>query len=82
MQDHGSIINILQSAKQRATACKPTISAFASNILETEVQGLFEKGAIFMVGYVQKQYLNSYFAVPKSKRSPEMETNPEPQKVH
>ena len=61
---------------------KYTISALASNVLDTEIQELLKKGAICMVGDVHEQYVSSYFAVPKSRRSPEMQTNPKNKKVH
>ena len=56
---------------QRVATCNPTISTKASNVLNTEVTGLLKKGAICEVGPVQGQYVSSYFAVPKSKRSPD-----------
>ena len=36
------------------------------NVLDTEVTGLLEKGAICEVSRVQGEYVISYFAVPKS----------------
>ena len=57
--------------RQRVAPSNPTISLKASNVLDTEVTGLLYKGAIREVGPVQGQYVSSYFAVPKSKRSPE-----------
>ncbi len=57
--------------RQRVAPCNPTISTKASNALDTEVTGLFEKGAIHVVGLVQGQYVSSYFAVPKLKRVPD-----------
>ena len=61
-----------QSApQQRVAACNPTISTKASNVLDTEVAGFLEKEVICEVGRVQGEYVSSYFAVPKSKRSPE-----------
>ena len=48
-----------------------TISTKASNVLDTEVAGLLKKGAIHEVNPVQRQYVSSYFAVPKSNRSSE-----------
>ena len=55
---------------QRVAPRNPTISTKASNVLDTEVTGLLEKGAICEVGLVQGQYVSPYFSVPKSKRSP------------
>ena len=52
-------------------ACNPTIPIKACNILNTEVVRLLEKEVICEVGQVQGEYVSSYFAVPKSKRSPE-----------
>ena len=43
----------------------------ASNVLNTEVCGLLDKGAIREVSPVLGQYVSSYFAVPKSERSPD-----------
>ena len=57
--------------QQRAAAHKPNISALASNIFDTEVQGLLERGAICKVDQVKGQYVSSYFAVPKSIRNPD-----------
>ena len=57
--------------RQRAAAHNPVVSPKASNVLEAEVQGLLEKGAIREVSLVPGQYVNSYFAVPKSKRVPD-----------
>ena len=55
---------------QRVAPSNPTISLKASNVLDTEVARLLDKGAICEVGPVQGQYVSSYFAVPKSKQSP------------
>ena len=49
--------------RQRVTPSNPTISLKASNVLDTEVTGLLEKGAICEVGPVQGQYVSSHFAV-------------------
>ena len=49
----------------------PTISAKASLVLETGVQGLLDKEAICDVGLVLGQYVSSYFTVPKSKHIPD-----------
>ena len=57
--------------RQRVTPNNPTISLKASNVLDTEVTGLLDKGAIREVGLVQGQYVSSYFAVPKLERSPD-----------
>ena len=57
--------------RQRVAPSNPTISTKASNVLDTEVAGLLEKGAIHEVGPVQGQYVSSFFAVPKSKHTPE-----------
>ena len=61
-----------QAPRQRVAPSNPTISTKASNVLNTEVSGLLEKGAICEVGLVQWQYVSSYFAVPKSKRVPDL----------
>ena len=55
----------------RVAARNPTISTKASNVLNTEVAGHLEKGTIFEVGQVQGEYVSSYFAVPKSKCTPD-----------
>ena len=60
-----------KAPRQRAAACNLTLSALASNILDTKAQGLLEKGAICKVEQVQGQYVSSYFALPKSKRYPD-----------
>ena len=57
--------------RQRVVPSNPTISTKASNVLDTEVAGLLEKGAIPEVGLVQGQYVSSYFAKPKSKQVPD-----------
>ena len=57
--------------RQRVAPLNPTISTKGSNVLDTEVTGQLEKGAIREVGPVQGQYVSSYCAVPKSKRVPE-----------
>ena len=54
--------------RQRVAPSNPTIATKALNILNTEVTGLLEKGAIRELGMVQGQYVSSYFTVPKSKR--------------
>ena len=59
-----------RASRQRITPNNPTISTKASNVLNTEVTGLLEKGAILEVGPVQGKYFSSYFAIPKSKRVP------------
>merc|ERR1712115_735531 len=57
--------------RQRVAPSNPTISTKACNVLDTEVAGLLEKGAIHEVGPSQGQYVSSYFAIPKSKRYPD-----------
>ena len=52
------------ASRQRIAPHNPTISTKASNVLNTEVTGLLEKGAIREVGPVQGQYVSSYFTVP------------------
>ena len=42
-----------------------------AQVLDKEVQGLLDKGAIREVEPVPGQYVSSYFVVPKSKRSPD-----------
>ena len=61
----------IYAPQQRVAPSNPTISTKASNVLDTEVTRLLEKGAIHEVGLVQGQYVSSYFAVPKSKRVPD-----------
>ena len=60
-----------RAPRQRVTPSNPTISTKASNVLDTEVVGLLEKGAIHEVGLLQGQYVSSYLAVPKSKYTPD-----------
>ena len=55
--------------RQRVAPSNPTISTKASNIFDTDVAGLLEKGAICELGPVQRQYVGTYFPVPKSKRN-------------
>ena len=55
---------IKSSPQQSVAALNPTISTKAPN-------GLLMKGAIYEVGRVQGEYVSSFFAVPKSKRSPD-----------
>ena len=62
---------IKSAPQQRVVARNPTISTKASNGLDTEVTGILEKGLICKVGRVQGEYVSSYFAIPKSKRSPD-----------
>ena len=49
---------------QRTTPRNPKVSLKASNVLDTEVFGLLDKGAIREVSPVLGQYVSSYFAVP------------------
>ena len=56
---------------QRVAPSNPTISTKASNVLNTEVTRLCDRGAIHEVDPVQGQYVSSNFAVPKSKRAPD-----------
>ena len=63
---------IKSSPQQSVAALNPTISTKAPNVIDTEVTGLLMKGAIYEVGRVQGEYVSSFFAVPKSKRSPDM----------
>ena len=60
-----------KAPKQRIAACNTTISAKASNILNTEVQELLRKGAISEVRHLHGQYVSSDFSVPKSKMTPD-----------
>ena len=48
----------------------PATSA-ARQVLDDEVQGLISKNAVKVVKPMLGQYVSSYFAVPKSKRSPD-----------
>merc|ERR1712215_646313 len=54
--------------QQWVAPSNPTISTKASNVLDTKVTGLLEKGAIREVGPVQGQYVSSYFAAPNKWR--------------
>ena len=49
----------------------PRVSQKAADVLDVEVQGLLEKGAIVETSPVLGQFVSSYFAVPKSKRVPD-----------
>ena len=60
-----------KAPRQRAAARNLTLSALASNILDTKAKGFLEKGAICKVEQVQCQSVSSYFAFPKSKRYPD-----------
>ena len=62
---------IKNSPQQSVAALNLTISTKAPNVIDTEVTGLLMKGAIYEVGRVQGEYVSSFFAVPKSKRSPD-----------
>ena len=57
--------------RQRVRPRNPPVSQAASQVLDNEVQGLLDKGAICEVVLVPGQYVSSYFAVPKSKRTPD-----------
>ena len=48
----------------------PSASA-ARQVLDDEVQGLISKNAVKVVKQMLGQYVSSYFAIPKSKRSPD-----------
>ena len=52
--------------RQRTTPRNPKVSLKASNVLNTEVFGLLNKGAIREVSPVLRQYVSSYFSIPKS----------------
>ena len=56
---------------QRVAQRNPSITPTAAQVLDKEVQGLLDKGVIRVVDLVPGQYVSSYFAVPKSKRSPD-----------
>ena len=56
---------------QRVVPRNPKVSQKASDVLNVEVQGLLEKGAIRKASPVPGQYVSSYFAVPKSKHVPD-----------
>ena len=58
----------LQKRSQRTPL--PATSA-ARTVLDDEVKGLISKNAVKVVQPVHGQYVSSYFAVPKSKRSPD-----------
>ena len=57
--------------RQRVTPSNPTVSLKALNVLDTEVTGLLNKEALKEVGRVPGQYVSSYIAVPKLKKSPD-----------
>ena len=61
---------IKRAPVQRVAPRNPAVSPTAAQVLDKEVQGLLDKGAIHEVEPVPGQYVSSYFAVPKSKRSP------------
>ena len=48
---------IRSAPRQRITLCNPTTSTNASYVLDTEVIGLLERGAICDVGQVQESIL-------------------------
>ena len=56
---------------QRRAPAPPIVSEDAAAVLDKEVQGLLAKAAIKEVAPVLGQYVSSYFAVPKSKRTPD-----------
>ena len=56
---------------QRVAPSNPSFSPKAAQVLDTEVQGLLDKGTIHKVDPVLGQCVSTYFAVPKSKRSPD-----------
>ena len=60
-----------RTPRQRIAQTNPTVSLKALNVIDTEVAGLLEKGAIREVGPVPGQYVSSYFAVPEFKSSPD-----------
>ena len=62
---------IKSSPQQSVAALNPTNSTKAPNVIDTEVTGLLMIGAIYDVGRVQGEYVSSFFAVPKYKRSPD-----------
>ena len=76
------IIQILKSGYQipfkfrspvqvRSQKTPPPATIAARTVLDEEVQGLISKNAVKVVQPVHGQYVSSYFAVPKSKRSPD-----------
>ena len=60
-----------KAPRQKVASRNPRVSQLASDVLNVEVQGLLEKGAIVETSPVPGQYVSSYFAVPKSKRVPD-----------
>ena len=52
--------------RQRKAPSNPETSEAAAAILDKEVKGLLDKGAISEVAKVTDQYMSMYFAVPKS----------------
>ena len=50
--------------RQRITPHNPNVLLKASNVLDTEVGGLLDKGAIKEVSPVPWQYVSSYFVIP------------------
>ena len=57
--------------QQRVVPRNPVVSQKAFDVLDVEVQGLLEKGAIREANPVPGQYVSSYIAVPKSKHVPD-----------
>ena len=57
--------------RQRIAPRNPVTSEKAAKVLDVEVTGLLEKGAIREVSQVQGQYVSTFFAVPKSKITPD-----------
>ena len=71
--ESGYKIPFLFEAPTQKTSQKTPLPATdaAKQVLDYEVQGLIAKKAVKVVKPVLGQYVSSYFAVPKSKRSPD-----------
>ena len=67
-EDRIDIIRNGYKTRQRVVARNPTTSTKASNVIDTEVTRLLEKGVMCEVGRVQEKYVSSYFAIPKSRK--------------
>ena len=69
----GYTIPFLHGAPKQKNIKKTPLPATeaARKVLDDEVQGLISKKAVKVVKPVLGQYVSSYFAVPKSKRSPD-----------
>ena len=66
------IFFLSRAPKQKTNHCTPLPATEAARkVLDDEVQGLLSKKAVKVVKPAHGQYVSLYFAVPKSKRSPD-----------